>query len=1307
MFKTMSFLLLRRPLIRAGSLAIVAMFLVASCGGEPEARTRNRTLNSVTCYQTQAEKDSALADAESALAAAQLPVITPDTTPTLSDASPADAGQLAFIGPVQWWKRVPRATDTTIPASTTVAPTTTAASTTTAAPTTTVRITTTVAPTTTVAVTTTVAETTTTLAASTTAAPTTTVAEPTTTTEPAVRTLNPPSNVQAVADGTSVTVSWTAPEASNTPVEDYNLIWSTDGFRSIAGWRVNGLSATVPNFAPGATVQVQVRADNDTYRVYSGWSNVASATIASAAVEETTTTAVADQSSGEETTTSLETADAVALVADLQSQVDLIRETPLCADLEAAAEIECAVQAGFDADRPELASITTCPDADEVRVQYDGGFGAGTAAGGEVFLMNVGAVDQYVFQVARAGVVIASGTVQRGDTQSFTGIDQASLVTTTTIAEEDGEDAAATELIECEASAGLDLNVGIAYVDPCDAATAVQITFEGAASGDIQTVSNGSRASVPNPDRVGFTFEVYVGNDVAVSGSVAYPTEPAVVVTLQDCPVSVIDEDGWLKVSACNSVTRIEQFVERTTGSAFRYSVDGYFHWFQKWSESEGAARYDFGFYIGDRLIETLSVSGGGESAGANGRFQQETFADVESKFTGSFERVVEESGEVVSGGEGGTGDLGPRDGYVICTATASVNGARFSCARPLQVQFMATVRENSYYFEGDETSVFGPVENAENGYVFVYSKATNEVVLDVRAWGGELGTDELEYQFYVPDVEIPEEEFFDEEDGPYFSGWFTPDFPTDSVLSFTIPDDYSADYFELTLTGETDEVGGCSKGEFGAALRAPSGEIVAQFVMAPWAGCAVGLYAEGVDPEEFRGATFDVIVYEINPDETPWEGSIEWWGTVDLRYGGGSGFVEVDDDEEEESISDVEWREPIVQAVDAPQSFSIEIGAGGEFFEFRGNSLQFGDDYNCPNYVDPFLKLYDASGHVISTDDDSGENDEGTGYLSSRMRGFLPEGIYTLLATTYDLENSDTCEAEREYQLALRFGSRVVVDVIEEENPIGVTTTTTATTTVPSTSTTTTTTVPSTEESTEESTTTTTTTAPSTSTTVPAAPVDTEPVVTPLSESPTNLQPDPPTFVLPVKELQVLVPDEVPSDDATVPADDATTPVDNATAPADDATTASEEPSQPTEVSIGIPSTLRELVCDETCVELLLDEAGVDEAAIEITLGSQSTVIDGVKRSGVVAIRPGARQLTVTITPTDGSAPVVLTRDVVVLSPRVAPTKVAETASLVVSKKVPQSNRLPLVLALVGALVVLAGAGSVLARRGKGRAAA
>ncbi|MEY3978102.1 MAG: hypothetical protein RLZZ284_958, partial [Actinomycetota bacterium] len=522
---------------------------------------------------------------------------------------------------------------------------------------------------------------------------------------------------------------------------------------------------------------------------------------------------------------------------------------------------------------------------------------------------------------------------------------------------------------------------------------------------------------------------------------------------------------------------------------------------------------------------------------------------------------------------------------------------------------------------------------------------------------------------------------FFDEEeeDAPYFSGWFTPDFPADSVLSFTIPDDYSANYFELTLTGETDDVGGCSRGEFGAALRAPSGEIVGQFVTAPWAGCAVGLYAEGVDPEEFRGQAFDVVVYEINPDETPWEGSIEWWGTVDLSYGGGSGFVEED---EEESLSDVEWAEQLILGVDAPQAFSIEIGASGEFFEFRGNSLQFEDVYYCPNYVDPYLKLYDASGHVIATDDDSGENDEGTGIFSSRMRGFLPEGTYTLLATTRLLERSEGCGEQTEYQLALRFGSRVVIGVVEEENPTGVTTTTT-------------TTVPSTEESTEESTTTTTTTTtttvPSTeqsttTTTVPVAPVDTEPVVTPLSEPPPNLQPDPPSFALPVKELQVLVPDEVSSDDAT---------------------TASEEPSQPTEASVGIPSTLRELVCDETCVELLLEEAGVDEAAIEITLGSQSTVIDGVKRSGVVAIRPGARQLTVTITPTDGSAPVVLNRDVVVLSPRITPTKVAETASLVVSKKVPQSNRLPLVLALVGALIVLAGVGSVLARRGKGQAAA
>jgi hypothetical protein len=462
-----------------------------------------------------------------------------------------------------------------------------------------------------------------------------------------------------------------------------------------------------------------------------------------------------------------------------------------------------------------------------------------------------------------------------------------------------------------------------------------------------------------------------------------------------------------------------------------------------------------------------------------------------------------------------------------------------------------------------------------------------------------------------------------------------------------------------LTLAGDIDEAGDCLTGEFGAVLRAPSGDIVAQFVGAPWLPCAVGLYVEGLDPEQFWGQTFEVVVNEVNPDdETPWEGSIGWWGSVDLAYGGGSGFVA-----EEESLSDVEWGDTGEETIDAPQSFEFVVGAGGVFAEVRGNSLQF-DDRECPNYVDPYLKLYDASGQLISEDDDSGESDEGTGRVSALLRGFLPEGTYTLLATTYHIENPNDCqEFQTEYQLTYRFGNRVTIGIVEEQNPTGVTTTTTTTTTtVPSTTTTTTTTVPS-----------------STTTTVPVAPVDIEPVLVPLSEPPTNLQPDPPTFAMPVKELEVLMPDVA----------------------------SAEESSQPTAARIGVPANLRELVCDEACVELLLDEAGVDEAAIEITLGSQSTVIDGVKRSGAVAIRPGARQLTVTITPTNGSAPVVLTRDVVVLSPRVAPTKIAETASLVVSKKVPQQNRSPLVIALVVALIVLAGAGSVLARRRKGQAAA
>jgi len=1222
---------MRSSVLRSLAGVCGAVLIVASCGGEPEARTSNRTLNSVTCYQTQADKDGALATAESALAAARPPLISPDSTPTLSDASSGEVGQLAFIGPVQWWKRLPRATDSTT-TTTTVASTATVAST---------------------------EESTTT---------TTTVAESTSTSEPASRFLNAPTDVQAVVDGTTVRVSWTAPEASNTPVEDYAFLWTTDGFRSLSSWRVSGTSVTSPSFAPGTTVQFQVRADNDTYRVYSGWSNVASATIASAAVEETTTTVAVEESSGEENDSSVETFDLVAL-AELRSQVNLIRETPLCADLEAAAEIECAVLAGFDADRPELASITTCADADEVRVQYDGGFGAGTAAGNEVFLMNVGAVDQFVFQVARAGVVIASGTVQRGDTQSFTGIDQASLVAPeTTVGDEEG----VAESVECDASAGLDLNVGIAYVDPCDAATAVQITFDGAASGDIQTVSNGSRASVPNPDRVGFTFEVYVGNDVAVSGSVAYPTEPAVITTTRDCDISVADAGSDIIIRSDCEITSVDlEAYNAGINGRWLNSYRGGNFTMRKWVADSS---YTFTFKNGETTVELVTIYDG-ESASATVTFAEQIYADIESDFSGSIEPVVNDTGSEEE--TGGTGDLVPLDGYVICTATASVYGARFSCARPLQVQFRSTVRERIFWFEGDETSVFGPVENAENGSVFVFSKATNEVVLDVRAWGGALGTAELEYQFYVPDLDVPVYEEGPYEEGPYFEGWFTPDFPSDTVLTFTVPNDYSADYFELTLAGDIDEAGDCLTGEFGAVLRAPSGDIVAQFVGAPWGGCAVGLYAEGLDPEGFRGQSFEVVVYEVNPDETPWEGSIEWWGTVDLSYGGGSGFVE---GPEEESVSDVVWYETGTMVLDAPQSHQFVVGAGGVFFEFRGNTLQF-EERDCREYVYPYLKLEYANGVLIAEDYRSGEGDEGTGLHSALLRGFLPEGSYTLVATTDLYSRMSGCGTVTQYQLAWRWGRLVATGVVEEQDPTGVTTTTT-TTTVPqtSTTTTTTTTVPSTEESTEESTTTTTTTVPSsTTTTVPVTPVDIEPVLVPLSEPPTNLQPDPPRFAMPVNELRVLVPDEI----------------------------SAEEPAQPTEASIGIPSTLRELVCDEACVELLLEEAGVDEAAIEITLGSQSTVIDGVKRRGAVAIRPGARQLTVTITPTDGSAPVVLTRDVVVLSPRVAPTKIAETASLAVSKKVPQSNRLPLVLALVVALIVLAGAGSVLARRRKGQAAA
>ena len=1101
-------------------LVIAFAFVVAACGATNESSGRNLTRNSVLCYQTQAEKDAVLADAENAVKEAQPPI--------LSDASSAGIGQLAFIGPVQWWKRLPGA-----------------------------------------------------------AATTTTVAATTTTVEPAARSLNAPTNVQATADGTSVSVSWTASEATDTDVEWYALAWSTDGLHWSSS-AVNDTSATFSNFQPGETVQFTVRATNGTYRVYSILSAGASATIPGQTSEETTTTVADTQSSDGESTTSLPLISESGL-ADLQAQVNLIKETPLCVDLDAAATVECSVQAGFDIANSEIASIVTCADADAVRVQFAGSTHEEGILGGNTVTMDVGSVDSYVFQLTKAGVVIASGTVQHGETQSFTGIDQASLVTPT------NEVVSGTlDTVKCDATAGLDLNSNLAYVDPCADATYVRFAFEGSQVTSTVEVSSGQRASVVNNDRVGFTFEVYVGEVRAVSGSVAYPWAPLMITSQEECAVSVTDAGANIVVRGCDRITRVNMVAYNAEINASwtnSWNLNGF--GLRKWV---AGSRYDFEFVAGEQVVASIRVTDGGSST-SEGTVDVEIYADVNEDFSGSIQPPVNDD-------NGGSGILEPREGYIVCTALASVTRASFSCSRPLVVYFNSAFEQSITHLYGNQETIFGPLENVDNSEISVSSEATDEILIRVGSSQGTLGLAETEYQFYVPDLDTPVVDFGDnEEDWLFFHGVITPDFPNDTTTSFTIPEDYSASGFYLQFYGL------CEAGTFQAVLKLDD-ETVASFVNPGESNfsvgyCGVVLNGEGEIDAGFLGKTFEVVLSSTEPHS----GDISWSGSVEIQGGGAASFGN------NTNMSSVEWGDPTVSTVNAPQTYQIEIPAGGKFFEIRGNSGQF-EELDCPDYVDPYLKLYNSNGGHINEDDDGGEHDGGE-VLSSLLSGFLDEGTYTLVATTYHFENeSDCANAQTTYQLAMRFGTRITLapDTVAVANPTDVTTTTTTSTTVPV-------------------------------TTVPdAVPTDNQPVVTPLAKAPTNLQPDPAPVALPVMDLVRKTQEEVSTGD-------------------------------PAPALIGIPAGVNELLCNEVCVGQLLEQAGVEDGTIEIAVGKQVTVIDTLKHSGTVAVRPGARKIVVTVTPSDGSTPVVLTRDIVVLSALVVPTKVSDTATKYISKSTEKSG--------------------------------
>jgi len=87
------------------------------------------------------------------------------------------------------------------------------------------------------------------------------------------RSLAAPSNLQGQIDGSTATVSWSAPVEGNTPVERYAIFGSYNNWANGFAIASTTLSSSISGIPDGAQVQIKVRADNDSLSVYSGWSN--------------------------------------------------------------------------------------------------------------------------------------------------------------------------------------------------------------------------------------------------------------------------------------------------------------------------------------------------------------------------------------------------------------------------------------------------------------------------------------------------------------------------------------------------------------------------------------------------------------------------------------------------------------------------------------------------------------------------------------------------------------------------------------------------------------------------------------------------------------------------------------------------------------------------------------------------------------------------------------------------------------------------------------------------------------------------
>jgi hypothetical protein len=613
----------------------------------------------------------------------------------------------------------------------------------------------------------------------------------------------------------------------------------------------------------------------------------------------------------------------------------------------------------------------------------------------------------------------------------------------------------------------------------------------------------------------------------------------------------------------------------------------------------------------------------------------------------------------------------------ITCTATVRSDGASFDCARPLYVSFFYRTNaggdENPVWLEGNEQTTFGPIEDVKF------------IDLSISSNGVGVFAQPVEPGIYDFEVPIAEEasETESESDEPYFFGTINPRVG-DNELSFIVPEDFTPYDLWLGLTYE------CESQEIEATVRHDEFEF--EFVYPDWdygqpeGICPLFVSISG-SGYLFPGARYDVVVSAATDVQIEWEGTVELEGDV-VSLGEGSPeepyysgvfdpttgedtvtftfpnnysapyfFLELYAECEDQTVEASVLKDGEELAVFSEMPFSVlNHGLCGVWLIVEeAVYIPYGETFEVVIRTDTDAQIIwngtvalDGDGVARDGDTDS-EGDPGVLFVDEIFSGEIDANWYMTLEIPEGGRQVDVRGITTRFRYQEDYVDPFLVivdesgDVVAEDNNGGEdfgygdyssrldvfleegTYTLLATTDdlwfneddqwpttydlelkVVSLPVSTDKVAPSVDQ-----------------------PVEQQVQVEVLEAPPSNLEDPKPVFELPVNEV------------------------------------VNREKSS-TEPNPVIPAGVTEVVCDSGCLLALREAAGVSEGVVTIQIGGEVIEVQTGARKAIIPVRPTAKEIQVTVTPSDGGEAVVLSTEVLVISPRTFPTNFMEGAASV-----------------------------------------